>query len=217
MTDAKFTITDPQQAQTVLGWVKAGRGVKLFKSHDIGAGRSDLLCPGDMACPHWAYPESAAIELNEIEVCDRTPMLPPPEWTGECQICRGVGHRTYAEIAEIRSESVDECRARLTSQHQWAALQRDNDSFTCNTCDGTGHERFVMYIRVKRQYWGAITPIKLGVPHKVSKVISKLAEHFNIDRSLIKWDFDVVDNGTGRVFFFTEKSIRFDEYMKQHQ
>ncbi len=217
MPEFKFHVP-LSEAHKVLSWVKDGRGVKVWKSHDIGAGRPDQLTPGDSKPPHWAYPESTPIELSEIGVFDRTPVVPPPDWQPLCAQCKGVGYRTYADVAAIRQESVEECKAALTKPGSaWADRQRDEHSFTCNSCDGTGHQRFTMYIKLKWMYYGAWVPAGNALPAKVGKMLERLTKHYGIKRGDLKWDFELVDHNEGQVFFFTEKEIPFPEFMDREK
>jgi len=68
---------------TVRKWLTTGRGVAVWTSHDIGAGRADVLTPADHVCeqlltcasvnavplcrkPHWAYmPERALLTVDD--------------------------------------------------------------------------------------------------------------------------------------------------------
>ena len=51
-----FSIPDKDTAVKVIGWYASGRGIRVWKSHDLGANRPDLLTPADSTeKPHWAY------------------------------------------------------------------------------------------------------------------------------------------------------------------
>ena len=65
MTEARKPILD--ESGKVRQWLEAGRGVTVWESHDIGAGRPDMLTPGDGQRPHWAY--VAARTITNAEDC----------------------------------------------------------------------------------------------------------------------------------------------------
>lgn len=53
----------------VAEWLEAGRGLRVWQSQDLGAGRPELLTPGDVESePHWAYKGggSAVLGLDDV-------------------------------------------------------------------------------------------------------------------------------------------------------
>jgi hypothetical protein len=66
-TQTLYPIMD--ESGKVREWLAAGRGVRVWASHDIGAGRPDMLTPGDVQTPpHWAYPRHASIVYTVEQV-----------------------------------------------------------------------------------------------------------------------------------------------------
>jgi hypothetical protein len=64
---ATYPIMD--ESGKVREWIDAGRGVRVWESHDIGAGRPDMMTPGDVTMPpHWAYPIEGSRVLQTAEV-----------------------------------------------------------------------------------------------------------------------------------------------------
>jgi len=49
----KYPILD--ESGKVRTWLDQGRGVDVWASHDIGAGRPDVFTPHGAPQPHWAY------------------------------------------------------------------------------------------------------------------------------------------------------------------
>ena len=66
-TAAPYAILD--ESGKVRSWIESGRKVRVWVSHDIGAGRPDMLTPGDVETPpHWAYPVAASTVYDAGEV-----------------------------------------------------------------------------------------------------------------------------------------------------
>jgi hypothetical protein len=66
-TQTLYPIMD--ESGKVREWFAAGRAVRVWASHDIGAGRPDMLTPGDVQTPpHWAYPLHASIVYSAEQV-----------------------------------------------------------------------------------------------------------------------------------------------------
>jgi hypothetical protein len=66
-TQTLYPIMD--ESGKVREWFAAGRGVRVWTSQDIGAGRPDMLTPADCTdAPHWAYPLHASIVYKASEV-----------------------------------------------------------------------------------------------------------------------------------------------------
>jgi len=64
---AKYPILDT--TGKVQEWMKRDGKVRVWVSHDIGAGRPDIFTPeGTVASPHWAYPSHASKVLNAHDV-----------------------------------------------------------------------------------------------------------------------------------------------------
>lgn len=65
----------------VQSWLDSGRGLRVWQSHDIGAGRPDMLTPGDATeKPHWAYPEPSEI-LTAADVVFFHKVMVDRSWT----------------------------------------------------------------------------------------------------------------------------------------
>lgn len=192
-----FTVRDRETADKVISWVKAGRGIRLWKSHDLGAGRPDIVTPGDSEKPHWAYPAYQDITLADIEY-DEQHFLPiPPEWSEKCPCCNGTKVRTYQSLAEIRKQSISEVK----EQCGVFAVPVDEDHFVCTYCHGLGHEVKRFKIRIERKYWGGWEPVggtKFGdgswdPPAKVKSMLKRLSKHYG--RTDILWDWGYPEEG----------------------
>lgn len=63
-------------------WFKTGRGLRVWQSADLGAGRADMLTPGDCeTSPHWAYPieHSRVYQEHEVTFYERLQVV--KDWT----------------------------------------------------------------------------------------------------------------------------------------
>lgn len=126
-----YTITvGPDKLQTVLDWIRQGRGITVRACHDLSRAGRLTWQPGDNdGCPHWAYPEVAdrvppaecqdriAVELINTEW---DPSVPVP-----CNYCGGTGIRTATEIHV---------------PHAAAAI---GDQFPCCACTNGSAKRYL--------------------------------------------------------------------------
>lgn len=63
-------------------WLDKGRGLRVWVSHDLGAGRPDILTPGDVErAPHWAYPLSASRVIAPADIVFFHRMTVAKEWS----------------------------------------------------------------------------------------------------------------------------------------
>ncbi len=208
----KFCIQDAETAQKVIGWVRAGRGLRVWKSHDIGAGRPDLLMPGDVEeKPHWAYCSYDSCTLDEIEYDERNVLKIPDEFFPECERCKGSGKRTYDDLRQARkSDESNEVLRGLCN-----IVEVDEHHFRCTFCYGCGRTRERFKIKVKRQYWGGWEPVggvKFGdgvwePPVKVAKMMKRIADHYKVKLSDIKWDWGYAEDNAAEVTFYTSAPI----------
>ena len=207
-----FTVDNRETADKVLSWAANGRGIRLWKSHDLGAGRPDMITPGDSGSPHWAYPNYAEIQLSDIEYDERNVLPLPCEWFDKCQKCEGSGLRTYAELAQVRNETVDQVKKACTH-----VIPHDEDHFVCTWCQGDRHEVRRFTIRIERKYWGGYEPVggtKFGdgtrePPAKVASMLKKLRKHYN--RTDIKWDWGYPEEGNmALVTFYYSSPVGLD-------
>ena len=216
-----FTVRDKATADKVVSWVKDGRGVRLWKSHDLGAGRPDVITPGDVdEKPHWAYCSYHDIGLNDIEFDERHVMAIPPEWFPECRMCKGTGRRSYEALSLIRGQTVAETKREVGS---WCEPV-DEDHFVCTYCHGARHEVERFKIRVERKYWGGWEPVggvKFGdgtwePPRKVARMLKKLSAHYK--RQDIKWDWGYAEEmSMAEVTFYYSAPVSLGDYSKQVQ
>lgn len=191
-----FTISDRETADKVLSWVKNGRGIRLWKSHDLGAGRPDTITPGDSGSPHWAYPNYSEIQLSDIEYDEKHVLKIPAEWFPVCQKCEGSGLRTYADLAQVRNESIEQVKKACNH-----VIPHDDDHFVCTWCQGDKHDVKRFKIKLERKYWGGYEPVggtKFGdgtwePPAKVASMLKKLSKHYG--RTDIKWDWGYPEEG----------------------
>lgn len=204
-----FTVRDRETADKVISWVKAGRGIRLWKSHDLGAGRPDVVTPGDSDKPHWAYPAYQDITLADIEY-DEQHFLPiPPEWFEKCQKCNGTGLRTYADLAQVRNESIEQTKKACTH-----VIPHDEDHFVCTYCQGDKYDVKRFKIKIERKYWGGWEPVggtKFGdgswdPPAKVKSMLKKLSKHYG--RTDILWDWGYPEEGNmAEVKFYHSRPV----------
>ena len=214
-----FSIPDKDTAVKVIGWYASGRGIRIWKSHDLGANRPDLLTPADAEKPHWAYCSYVDVTPEQIEVLDREYYVQPASIFPDCDRCRGTGRRSWADLAEIRKQTIEACMKDLKDRS--FAFDDDGDTFRCNCCKGEGVSRQRLMVRVQREYWGGTTPVgatrygdgSIEPPRKVAKAI-KLIEAVNGITGL-KWDWGYPEEGNmAEVTFFLEQSCLLSEFME---
>lgn len=198
----KFTITSRETAEKVLKWHAEGRGLKVWKSHDLGAGRPDMLTPGDAEKPHWAYCSFEEVTPADVEFDERTTVELPPEWFDKCGKCEGSGVRTYQELAEVRKESVEETKQKCTH-----VTPVDSDHFVCTYCHGKKYDIQQFKVRVKREYWGAVVPTSST---RINAMLKKLGKHY--DRKDIQWELGYTEeNAMAEVRFYYSTPVALSE------
>lgn len=228
MVKSKFTLTSVEEADKVRGWFKSGRGVYRWTSEDLSTARGDMITPGDVTtAPHWAYvghPEKA--EPEDFEVVIRTKVDLVPEWYPECEHCKGRGHRTVHEIAEIRGVTDEQAKDGLV--RGGSAKWTDESTFECFSCHGSGHEVIPPKFRVKRlpPYKGAGWHVSNAGKSACNNLCVKLANHYNLGEynnapkairgqlgsEFVKWDWQHQGYGMASAHFFTESVTPFTEF-----
>lgn len=208
MVKEKFILTEQADVDKVVSWVKEGREIKRWISHDLGAGRPDMMTPGDAGSPHWAYPESHPEDPENIVVELRTPIILPREKGTECDRCNGTGKRSVHELAAIREESVEETRQHLKTNSSWG-IDDDGDTFNCNMCNGRGYNPEKITFRVKKQFWGGYKVSDTGI-RKCDEMTEFLKKYYGIQLPEdIRWDwcFDYADIAYAMFYKVTPKLL----------
>ena len=107
----------PEETNKVLEWFN--RGIVVRANHCIGNSAGSTFQPADNAgVPHWKYPSVTdvispedcpklfrVIEVIEEEITSQTIDFPP---VSDCPMCKGIGRRTIAELANVRNETVEQ-------------------------------------------------------------------------------------------------------------
>ena len=69
-------VIDSSIAPTILGWIKAGRGVKVWECADLSSGKVGhrMFTPGDTeTSPHWSYTLAGMLDTATAKVETFTP------------------------------------------------------------------------------------------------------------------------------------------------
>ena len=77
MVKDKFVIVTDKDLHNTIQWLKDGRGLKRWVFADLSTMRPDVLTPGDVAAPHWAYTQSSPEDPADVIVEIRTPVESP--------------------------------------------------------------------------------------------------------------------------------------------
>lgn len=129
----KFTVTQ-ESAPKVREWVRSGRGLRLWRSVEIGAQRPEQLTPADVTTPpHWAY----TLEASEIVTPADISMEIREDIPGEEVRSRDVRHYWGHDIHESGKE-----RARKACERIRKQTGRDVDWYHAFSEFGTAHIRF---------------------------------------------------------------------------
>ena len=129
----KFTV-DQNAAIKVREWVRAGRGLRLWHSVEIGAQRPEQLTPADVTTPpHWAY----TLEASEIVTPADISMEILEDIPGEEVRSRDVRHYWGHDIHET-----GKARARKACERIRKQTGRDVDWYHAFSEYGIAHVRF---------------------------------------------------------------------------
>jgi hypothetical protein len=199
MVKYAFTLCDQTSIDNAVKWVRDGRGLRRWVSHDLGEGRPDMLTPGDSGSPHWAYPESHIETPDNVIVELRVPLTLPKEKGKPCSMCEGK--RCVHNLARLRNESVEQTRIHLKTNSTWG-IDESGDTFTCNVCKGLGYIPDSITFRVRRTFWGGWSVSGAGTK-KCNAMVEFLTKHYGIEApEEVRWDWGLVDNGIGLAEFF---------------
>lgn len=110
----------------VAQWIKDGRGVRVWESHDIGAGRPDMLTPGDVETPpHWAYPLSGSKVVTDPVFFQRTGVV--KSWTdtpaGLRAAERYLGAMSYNDKNEERDAPIGKVFTRYSIERHFYSTE----------------------------------------------------------------------------------------------
>lgn len=129
----KFTV-DQNTAVKVREWVRAGRGLRLWRSVEIGAQRPEQLTPADVTTPpHWAY----TLYESEIVTPADISMELREDIPGEEVRSRDVRHYWGHDIHESGKE-----RARKACERIRKQTGRDVEWYHAFSEYGIAHIRF---------------------------------------------------------------------------